>query len=101
MREENDSGSIKGVKVSKNMQVTHIMFVDNLLFGGTNNNDDWKIIHHIIRKFSNASSLYMGTNRSLLIIEDINDPRCREICNLFWISLRKFWKRASNIFVSN
>jgi len=61
LREEKDRGRIKAMKVSKNMNVTPLMFVDDLLFGGMDENDDWEVIHQIIMSFSEASRLCMNT----------------------------------------
>ena len=81
-----NSGILKGVMVTRNIQVTHLMFVDDLLFGVMNDNEDWWIIYKHLRTFTEASCLFMTKVKPILITGDINSPRCRDICNLFEIS---------------
>lgn len=41
-------GLILGVRVTRHIAITHLMFVDDLLFGGETNLDEWLHIHKII-----------------------------------------------------
>ena len=45
LKEEKDKYRIKGVKVSNNIYVIHMMFVDDMLFRGMDDNADWEVIH--------------------------------------------------------
>lgn len=86
LREAKDWGAIQGMKVSKKKRVTHLMFVDDPLFEGTNDSDGSRNIHQILLSFSRVSCLIMSNNKSILIIDNLDDPRSQENGELFGIT---------------
>lgn len=81
---ERAMGQFLGVKI-KNIHISHLMFVDNLLFGGLNNIEEWRVLHYIINSFSAAPGLFMNKSKLLMISCDIEDPHCRDIFQLLGI----------------
>jgi len=58
---------ILGIKVSKRITISYLMFVDDLLFGGRANLAEWTVIHCIISSVGRDSRLCMNGLKSLLI----------------------------------
>ena len=88
IKEARNSGLICGIKVFNRVRVSHLMFVDELLFGGMIYKDDWWHIHNIMLTFSKASSMNMSKVRYILISENNEEERCNEIGKLFGIKRR-------------
>lgn len=82
-----DNKIINGVKVSRNIHITHVIFVDDIIFGGMDNHVEWGAIQQIIKTFSETLDLYMRKSKSILIINDREDPCCRDICNIFGVTM--------------
>lgn len=65
INEARTKGNIIGYKITKNIQITHMMFVDDVLFIRHIPIEVWKAFHQIHTCFIIASGLYM--NKGMLI----------------------------------
>lgn len=81
-----DKGHIKGVRVSNYLQVTHLMFVDDILFGGQISIAEWSIFHKRIKIFGDTSELLINETKSKLIHNGKDESVLEEIRQLFGIS---------------
>lgn len=81
-----DTGHIKGVRVSNYLQVTHLMFVDDILFGGQISIAEWSIFHKRIKIFGDTSELLINETKSKLIHNGKDESVLEEIRQLFGIS---------------
>ena len=60
-----DRGEIGGVRVSTNHQMTHLLFVDDVVIFGTHSCSDWEKLKEIFTTFSLASyQLFQSRQRT-------------------------------------
>lgn len=72
-------GKFTGHHIKKNVYVSQIMFVDDVLLFGQVSSNQWQHLFHIISKFGDASNLYFNKFKSLLIHASNNQTQIVEI----------------------
>lgn len=63
-------GQITGCKTSRNYEMTHLMFVDDVLCVGANEITQWETFHKIFDKFGKAFGLIINSSKTELITND-------------------------------
>jgi len=83
-----DRGDIKGVCISHNLSITHLLFVDDVLLFGNHCAREWKWYYKIIDEFCGATGMKINFDKSVFYsMLDTLEP---EISALFPIPLRHF-----------
>eukprot|EP01018_Ginkgo_biloba_P015812 Gb_04908 [translate_table: standard] len=57
-------GNLKGVKISDQLHISHIMFVDDILLFGTATTQNAKCLDHILKLFSSCTSMEINPHKS-------------------------------------
>lgn len=65
MGDARDIMVIKGVKISKGISISHLLFVDDVIFFGAASVDEWKCISDILSLFCSASRMQVSHNKSV------------------------------------
>lgn len=60
---------IVGIKLTRNINISHVMFLDNLLFRGQVSLLEWKHFHHLLNSFGFASGRIMNSGKPKLIVD--------------------------------
>ena len=64
INKSNSSGEIKGIKISSNLSITHLMFLDDIMIVGSGSLAEWRIHANSTKSFSHASGLSVNYNKS-------------------------------------
>lgn len=72
-------GQIKGIKISKDCVISHIMFADDVLVGGVDSLEEWTMYKHIIQTFCRASGMLVSSAKSNLYHHSLKDEQIRGI----------------------
>lgn len=75
-------GVIFGCRLSRQVTLSHLMFVDDVLAIGKTTINEWKALYEI-SSFGEASSLLMSKDKSVLISSDLKEAIMKEIVELF------------------
>ena len=75
------AGQIRGVRVTTETSLTHVLFVDDVLLFGGNSVDEWKCFSDLLSLFCNATGMEISLTKSSLIAhKGVIDQR---ICDIF------------------
>jgi len=86
MRVSKDNGIIKGMIVTKNISISHLMFIDDMLLSGESTVGEWRTITYLIKSFEVVSSLCMNEGKSILLHNDSEDNVTKGICDMFQVA---------------
>ena len=50
-------GHISSIKLSKEVKITHLLFVDDVIFFGLDNIEYWKVLHGKLETFCNPTGM--------------------------------------------
>lgn len=76
-------GNILGCKLSQNVTLSHIMFIDDVLVVGVAKLSEWRVFYQIISRFGEASGLLLSKGKSTLISMKHEDELMLEIVKIF------------------
>lgn len=65
------TGKIIGIKVSKHFNITHLMFVDDVLLFGIGDHEEWVHYKRILDLFCMASGMIISVPKSCLYFHDL------------------------------
>jgi len=79
-----ECGDLRGVRVSRNHSLTHLLFVDDVLLFGMKCAGEWQKYHEIFKEFCEATGMEINLNKScFLSMEEVMD---QDILTLFPIN---------------
>jgi len=84
---DKDCGDIRGVRVSNNHSLTHLLFVDGVLLFGMNCALEWRRYHQIFKDFCDATGMEINLNKSCFL--SLEDEMDLEIHTLFPIEHKR------------
>ena len=86
MRLSKDNGIIKGITVTRNISISHLMFIDDILLGGESTVGEWRTMRYLIKSFGVVSGLYMNEGKSILLHNDSEENVTKDICDMFQVA---------------
>lgn len=78
-----ERGHIHNIDISSYNPITHLIFVDDLLFEGAAKFDEWSCVHSLMSTFSVTSGLDINNTKSYLLHGEGEETIIRVICSLF------------------
>ena len=81
-------GRIKGIKISRDLFLTHLMFIDDIMILGSGSISEWSVISGILLNFCKVSGLSINHSRSRLLLHDTDDHDRAAMGNL--LKMRSF-----------
>lgn len=78
-----DTGKIIGIKVSKNYNITHVLYVDDVLLFGIGIFDEWVHYKQILDIFYNATGMIISIPNSCIFHMNLTSSNCDRIGSLF------------------
>jgi hypothetical protein len=62
-----EEGKIEGVLVANGIKITHLLFVDDVLFFGNTSLTEWKVLKETLDLFCNATGMSFSSQKSLFL----------------------------------
>ena len=78
------AGNLRGIQVSRNQNLTHVLFVDDVLLFGIASVVEWRNYYDIVNTYCSASGMKISSSKSILIHSE-NQP-CPEVEEIFSIA---------------
>jgi len=66
-------GLFTGIKVSKNLKVLHLLFVDDILIMSRASPTEWAVIQTILQDFCRASGLVINLQKSVYLFSKVTE----------------------------
>ena len=76
------NGKIKGIKISSQLSLTHLLFVDDVILFGLGTFEEWLAFKVILDIFCEASSMSINVNKSCFLHNDLNEALLQRITGL-------------------
>ena len=76
------NGLIRGIKISENLSITHLLFVDDVILFGVGTFEDWYTFQIILDKFCDASGMKINLNKSVILHENIEEDMLHRIAGI-------------------
>ena len=54
---EKDAGTLHGINISKELAITHLLFVDDIILFGNCTKEEWEVLHKIFDIFCSATGM--------------------------------------------
>jgi hypothetical protein len=67
LNKEKDEGLITGIKVSRMINILHLLFVDDILIMSRATLSDWMVIQDILQNFCKASGMIINVQKSIIL----------------------------------
>ena len=81
------NGRIRGIKISPQLSLTHLLFVDDVIMFGVGSFEEWMALKVILDTFCEASSMSINLDKSCFLHNDLDADLLRRITVLFPIDL--------------
>ena len=81
-------GKFEGLKIASTLQISHLIFVDDVIFG-PGNIEEWKYLLEILRVFCNASGMEINVEKSSLFHINLSDSAQEEMRNLLKFKMER------------
>ena len=75
-------GKLKGIKISPQLFLTHLLFVDDVLLFGMGTFDDWMAFKEILDTFCEASGMCISSNKSYFFHNDLDEDLLKIISSI-------------------
>ena len=76
------SGKVKGVKISTDFSLTHLLFVDDIIIFGLGSLDEWLDFKVILDLFCEASGMSINMNKSCFLHTGLDGTLLRRIVEI-------------------
>ena len=76
------NGVIKGIKISENLSITHLLFVDDVILFEMGNFEDWIAFKVILETFREASGMKINMDKSCFLHYDLDDALLGRISDI-------------------
>ena len=82
IEDANRNGKIKGIKISSQLFLTHLLFVDDVILFGLGSFEEWMAFKVILDTFCEASGMCININKSCFLHNDLDEALLRRIFGL-------------------
>lgn len=82
------TGMIKGVKVTKKYNLTHYLFLDDILMFRAASSDEWRNMKYLLMKYCQPSGMNISEDKSVIMRLGDHDDLSKEIVSLFNFKLK-------------
>lgn len=76
-------GSLSRVHVARDLYITHLLFVDDILLFGKGSKEEWVHFHAILENFCDASGLAVNASKSSFLYQCDDPSLCDFLIDLF------------------
>jgi len=76
------NGLIKGIKISNDLSITHLLFVDDVILFGMGTIEDWTAFKVILETFCEASGMNINLDKSYFLHYNVNDSILRRVSDI-------------------
>ena len=76
------NGLIKGIKISNDLTITHLLFVDDVILFGMGTFEDWIAFKVILETFCEASGMKINMDKSCFLHYNLDDVILRRISDI-------------------
>ncbi|GJZ69586.1 RNA-directed DNA polymerase, eukaryota, reverse transcriptase zinc-binding domain protein [Tanacetum coccineum] len=76
-----DMGKFKGIEIDSSMQISHMFYVDDVVFMGQWSNSNIDTIVNVLKCFHRASGLSINMNKSRIMGIEVNDERVENVAS--------------------
>ena len=76
------NGKIKGIKISHQFSLTHLLFVDDVILFGLGSFEEWLAFKAILDIFCEASSMSINVNKSSFLHNDLKEDTLNGITDI-------------------
>jgi len=97
LREAKEARRIFGCRVTNNIHLSHLMFVDDFMGLGEVRLLEWNNFHQIITKFQNSSSLILNKDKSKLISNSIKEEATKQLLVSFGSRSKTYLEDSSTL----
>ena len=66
-------GKVKGIKISKELSLTHLLFVDDVILFGIGTFEEWIALKVLLDIFCEASGMLINSEKSCFLFNNIDD----------------------------
>ena len=66
-------GYVKGIKISKDLSLTHLLFVDDVILFGAGTYEEWMALKVLLDTFCAASGMLINTEKSCFLTNNVED----------------------------
>lgn len=81
-----DRGVVKGISMTRQIHISHLIFVNDLLFGGEASTLEWSHFHQLLSTFGSLLGLILNKNKSKMISPHLDEEVTMQICDIFGIT---------------
>ena len=78
-------GNINGIKISGNLSICHLLFVNDIMIFGSSSIAEWHVYYELIKEFCNVSGLSINTKKYLLLENEASAVDLLKIKDLFQV----------------
>ena len=72
-------GLVKGIKISKDLSLTHLLFVDDVILFGFGSCEEWIAFKVILDTFCEASGMLINAEKSCFLFNNADDELLNKI----------------------
>lgn len=73
--------TFNGVKIIRDLSITHLLFVDEAVMFGSDSVEDWKVLADLLNLFCSATGMLISPGKSIFICNIQNNPVLTEVQN--------------------
>nr|GEW77770.1 RNA-directed DNA polymerase, eukaryota [Tanacetum cinerariifolium] len=84
-----DAGIFKGIKIDNSIMISHLYYVDDVVFVGEWSDDNLSSIMHVLHCFSLASGLKINVKKSHLLVVGISNDLIVAVASTLGCSIKK------------
>jgi ribonuclease HI len=88
-------GHLTGIKISGQLHILHLLFVDDVLILTSADPDEWSLIHSILNNFCSASGLEINFQKSIFLVSNTQETFLSDITTLFGMEAHELEKGFS------
>ena len=66
-------GIVKGIKISQELSLTHLLFVDDVILFGIGTFEEWIAFKVLLDTFCEASGLLINSEKSCFLFNNVDD----------------------------
>ena len=66
-------GKVKGIKISKELSLTHLLFVDDVILFGIGTFEEWIALKVLLDIFCEASGMLINSEKSCFLYNNVDD----------------------------
>lgn len=101
-------GKLKGIKLSPRVIITHLLFMDDVVFLGRGTIEEWRIFAEIIQVFCSTTGMEVGMNKLSFLYSNIEAPILNQISQFlpyklsdlaYWLQISRFLHKTKGLWI--